>query len=183
MIYLVSMVFQNSWHTLGNIIHVYCPTSKKLYVLHRLVEILQWNPIGVLLIYACKHMLRNTLESSLMLLEPRCLQSFLYSESLFWLQLSALTFQDFHQIWFLPCIHPCMVSMDLHYMGNPLERSYCLLNFDLFQGCFQRILFDIWWWSGEFWKITEFWEKVWQLWAWISQSREQIINFIYNTLK
>ena len=32
------MVFQNSWHILGSILHIYCSTSKKLNVLHWLVE-------------------------------------------------------------------------------------------------------------------------------------------------
>ena len=98
------MVFQNSWHTLGIILHIYCPTSKKLYVWNGIVQMLQWNPIGELLIYSWQHILINTSYSSLILLEPRCLQSFPCSTSLLWPKLSTLTCKDFHQIGYLPCI-------------------------------------------------------------------------------
>ena len=70
----VSMVLQSIFNIMGSILHIYCPTSKKLYVLHWLVEMLQWNPIGVILIYAWKHLISNNLESSFMLLDTRCFQ-------------------------------------------------------------------------------------------------------------
>ena len=70
----VSMVFQNSWHTLGSILHIYCPNSKKLYDIYWLVEMFQCNPIGVLIIYAWKNTLINNLEYPLMMLDTRCLQ-------------------------------------------------------------------------------------------------------------
>ena len=76
----VSTVFQNSWHILGIILHICCPTSQKLYCLHCLVEILQWKPIDVPLLYDWNNLIRVTLESSLMLLNTSCLQSFPYSE-------------------------------------------------------------------------------------------------------
>ena len=122
------MVFQNSWHSLGSILHIYCTTSQKLYFWYWLVDMLQWNSIGVLLLYDWYNLLGNTSESSLMLLYPRCIQSFPYSESLLWLQFSALNFQFFHQIWYLPCRHPYMVSLDHPTIFRSLESSYCWLD-------------------------------------------------------
>ena len=72
----------------------------------------QWNPIGVLLLYARNNILRNALESSLILLETKFIQLFPYSASLLWLQLPNLTCQDLHHIRFFPCRHPRMVSLD-----------------------------------------------------------------------
>ena len=84
---------------------------------------LQWNTISVLLIYDWQHLLRNTSESSLMLLNYRCLQSFTYSVSLLWLQFSTLNCQYFQKIGYLTCRHTFMVSLDIPYLVNPLERS------------------------------------------------------------
>ena len=33
------------------------------------------------------------------------------------------TCKDFHQIGSLNCIYPCIVSLDLPYLGHPLENS------------------------------------------------------------
>ena len=92
----------------------------KLYVWYWLVELLQYNPIGALLIYYWRHLLRNALESSFMMLGTRFTQSFTYSVSILWLQLSTLTCQYFHHIGFFPCRHPCMVSLVLPYLGISL---------------------------------------------------------------
>ena len=70
----VSMVSQNSWHILGIILYIYCPTSQKLYVLHWLEVMLQWNIIGMPLLYSWKHLIINTVESSFMISENRCIQ-------------------------------------------------------------------------------------------------------------
>ena len=69
-----SIVFQNNCNIMVSIIHIYCPTSKKLYFLHWLVEMLQRNPINIPLIYDWKNLIRNTLESLLILLDTRCIQ-------------------------------------------------------------------------------------------------------------
>ena len=90
---------------------------------------IQWNPIGIILLYFCQYLLRNISDSSLILLAPRCILSFTYSEVLLWLQSSTLTCQDFHRIVFLLRRHPCVVSLDLLSMGHPLERSDCWLYF------------------------------------------------------
>ena len=47
--------------------------------------------------------------------------------SLILLQLLTLTYQDFHHILFLPCIHQCMVALAITSLGHSLERFYCLL--------------------------------------------------------
>ena len=70
----VSMVSQNSWHILGIILYIYCPTSQKLYVLHWIFVMLQWNTISIPLIYAWKHSLINTVESSFIMSKIRCIQ-------------------------------------------------------------------------------------------------------------
>ena len=57
----VSMVFQSSCNIMGSIPHICCPYSKKLYVLHWAVEILQLNTIGVPIIYTWKNLLGNNL--------------------------------------------------------------------------------------------------------------------------
>ena len=67
-------VFQNSLNILGIILHIWCKNSQKLDVLHWHVEILQWNTIGVPLIYACNHILRDNSESSLILMDTRYIQ-------------------------------------------------------------------------------------------------------------
>ena len=123
------MVFQNIWYILWIILHIYCPNSQKLYFWNWLVKMIQWNPIGVILLYYRQHLIRNTSQSSLMLLELRCLQSFPCSASLLWLQFSTLTYQDFHKIGLLPCRNPCMVSLDITYLGHPLKRYDCWLEF------------------------------------------------------
>ena len=51
------------------------------------VKMLQWNPVGVIFFYTGNNLLGKTLYYSLMLLDPRCLQSFTYYASLLWLQL------------------------------------------------------------------------------------------------
>ena len=88
---------------------------------------LQLNPIYVLFIYAWKYLLRNTLDSSLMILETRCLKTFPFYASLLWIKSSTLICQDFHQIGYLPFRHPCMLSLDLPSMDHPSERSNCWL--------------------------------------------------------
>ena len=132
-----------SCNIMGSILNIYCTTSQKFFVLYWLLEKIQLNTICVLLIYYWNHMIRNTLESPLIMLETRCLQAFTYSESPLLLKFSNLTCHDFHQIWFLPCRHPCMVSLDIPSMGHTLERSDCWLNFNIFQICFQPSLFGI----------------------------------------
>ena len=72
------MVFQNSHNILGIILHICYPISQKLYVLHWPVKILQSNPIGVPLIYFWENLLGNTLNSSYMMLDTRCIEQFTY---------------------------------------------------------------------------------------------------------
>ena len=105
----VSMVLQKSWNILESILHIYCQTSQKSYVLHWLVETLQLNTISVPLLYYWKNISINTLYYSLVLLYTRCIQSFYYSTGLVLLKSSTLTCQTFHHIGFFPCRHPSMV--------------------------------------------------------------------------
>ena len=79
----VLMVFQNSCNIMGISLHICCPNSQKHYALHCNTGMLQFNTIGVLLLCACKYLIRNILESSLMLLETRCSQSSTYFTSPF----------------------------------------------------------------------------------------------------
>ena len=127
----VLTAFQNSYNIQVSILHVFCPISQKLYVLHWPVETIQWNIIDLYLIYAWNNTLGNNLESSLILLETKCLQSSPYFIGLLLLEFSTWTCQDFHKILFLPCIHPCMGYLAFLSMGNPLERYDCWLFFNL----------------------------------------------------
>ena len=62
----------------GNYYQYILSNFTKFYVLHWLVEILEWNTTGVLLIYDWKNLLRNILQYSLMMLDTRCLQYFIF---------------------------------------------------------------------------------------------------------
>ena len=90
---------------------------------------IQWNTIGVILIYGWKHLIRNTVESSLMLFYPRCIQSSLHSASILWLQLSTLTCQYFHNIGSLTCRNPCMMSLDLPSLCHLFIKVWLLIKF------------------------------------------------------
>ena len=161
------MVYQSSLHILGSILHIYCPTSQKLYVWHWLVEILQLNTIDVLFIYSWHHLLRNTSEYSLVSLDIMCLQSFPSSESILWLKFPILNFQDFHQIGCLLCRHTYMLSLDFTPLGDSLERSYFWINV---------------WYLSKLLSTKTFWYMLVILWLmqnyWVLESSDPIMILI-----
>ena len=117
------MVLKNSCNIMVSSIHIFYQTSQKLFVLHWPVVIIQLNPIDLSLICAWNHLLGKTSESSLILLDTRCLQSYTYFSGPLLQKPSTSTCQDFHQIVYLPYTHPRIGSLDLFTLGLPLDRS------------------------------------------------------------
>ena len=92
------MVFQNSCNIMGSILHIFYLPSQKLYFSHLPVLMLQWNPIGLPLIFSWNHMLENISELLIMLSDTRCLQSSHYFPSSLFPPFLTLTCQCFRHI-------------------------------------------------------------------------------------
>ena len=89
----------------------------------------------------------------------------------------------FHQIVFLPYIHPCMGSLAIPYLGHPLEMSDCWLVFWFLS----RFLLDKNFWPllVIWWRLQNSWVLVWNrtLLSLILIFQEMNSLFFYNNLK